>query len=559
MTKNRLIYVPLGGAGEIGMNAYVYGYGPAGQERLIVVDLGVTFGDMEGSPGIDLIMADVDWLADNAGRIEAIFITHAHEDHVGALGFLWPRLKAPIYARAFTAAIATIKMEEQGQPLDRIKVVKPRPEVVTAGPFKVQFVPVSHSIPESAALIIDTPAGRIVHSGDFKLDGTPIVGEPFDPKEWYAIAHEGRGVKVLVCDSTNVFSPLPGRSEATLAGPISDLIAKQEGMVVATTFASNVARLKTLAEAGRAAGRSVCLLGRAMKRMITAAVETGVLTDFPAILTPEEALEVPHDNLMLIVTGSQGERRAASAQLARGKYLGLEMKEGDTFLFSSKTIPGNERGVIRVMNAFSEMGVDIVDDHGGLYHVSGHANRPDLEAVHELLAPKILIPMHGEHRHLREHCKIGIAKGMAAELAINGSVVDLTGDEPRIVEYVEAGRTYLDGSVLIGAMDGVVRDRIRMALNGAVLATMILDEEDRPLGDAWVELMGLPATTKTGKPLADVIEAELNEFLDGAGAKVLGNDDKIEEAVRRITRQVSVEEIGKKPEVSVVVSRLAVE
>jgi ribonuclease J len=559
MTKDRLIYLPLGGAGEIGMNAYVYGYGPKGQERLIVVDLGVTFGDMESSPGIDLIMADVDWLADNAERIEAIFITHAHEDHVGALGFLWPRLKAPIYARAFTAAIATIKMEEQGQPLDKIKVVKPRPEVVTAGPFKVQFVPVSHSIPESAALIIDTPAGRIVHSGDFKLDGTPIVGEPFDPKEWHAIAHEGKGVKVLVCDSTNVFSPLPGRSEATLAGPISELIAKQEGMVVATTFASNVARLKTLAEAGQAAGRSVCLLGRAMKRMVTAAVETGVLTNFPQVLTPEEALEVPHGSLMLIVTGSQGERRAASAQLARGRYLGLEMKEGDTFLFSSKTIPGNERGVIRVMNAFSEMGVDIIEDHGGLYHVSGHANRPDLEAVHELLAPKILIPMHGEHRHLREHCKIGIAKGMAAELAINGSVVDLTGNEPRIVEYVEAGRTYLDGSVLIGAMDGVVRDRIRMALNGAVLATMIFDEEDRPLGDAWVEIMGLPAKTKTGKPLADVIEAELNEFLDGAGVKVLSNDDKVEEAVRRIARQVSVEEIGRKPEVRVVVSRLAVE
>ena len=559
MTKNRLIYLPLGGAGEIGMNAYVYGYGPEGEERLIVVDLGVTFGDMETSPGIDLIMADVDWLADNAGRIEAIFITHAHEDHVGALGFLWPRLKAPVYARAFTAAIATIKMEEQGQPLDRITVVKPRPEVIEAGPFRVQFVPVSHSIPESAALVIDTPAGRIVHSGDFKLDGSPVVGEPFDPEEWHRIAREGKGVKVLVCDSTNVFAPLPGRSEASLAAPIAELIGKQEGMVVATTFASNVARLKTLAEAGRAAGRSVCLLGRAMKRMITAAVETRVLTDFPPILTPEEALEVPRENLMLIVTGSQGERRAASAQLARGKYLGLEMREGDTFLFSSKTIPGNERGVIRVMNAFSEMGVDIVDDHGGLYHVSGHANRPDLEAVHDLLAPKILIPMHGEHRHLREHCKIGIAKGIAAEVAINGAVVDITGDEPRIVEYVEAGRTYLDGSVLIGAMDGVVRDRIRMALNGAVLATMIFDEEDQPLGDAWVETMGLPERTRNGKPLAEVLEAELNELLERSGDKVLANDDKLDEAVRRVVRQVAVEEIGKKPEVRVVVSRMTVE
>lgn len=559
MTKNRLIYLPLGGAGEIGMNAYVYGYGPEGAERLIVVDLGVTFGDMETSPGIDLIMADVDWLADNAGRIEAIFITHAHEDHVGALGLLWPRLKAPIYARAFTAAIAMIKMEEQGQPLDRITVVKPRPEVIEAGPFRVQFVPVSHSIPESAALVIDTPAGRIVHSGDFKLDGSPVVGEPFDPEEWHRIAREGKGVKVLVCDSTNVFAPLPGRSEASLAAPIAELIGKQEGMVVATTFASNVARLKTLAEAGRAAGRSVCLLGRAMKRMITAAVETRVLTDFPPILTPEEALEVPRENLMLIVTGSQGERRAASAQLARGKYLGLEMREGDTFLFSSKTIPGNERGVIRVMNAFSEMGVDIVDDHGGLYHVSGHANRPDLEAVHDLLAPKILIPMHGEHRHLREHCKIGIAKGIAAEVAINGAVVDITGDEPRIVEYVEAGRTYLDGSVLIGAMDGVVRDRIRMALNGAVLATMIFDEEDQPLGDAWVETMGLPERTRNGKLLAEVLEAELNELLESSGDKVLANDDKLDEAVRRVVRQVAVEEAGKKPEVRVVVSRLTVE
>ncbi|OYX44422.1 MAG: MBL fold hydrolase [Rhodobacterales bacterium 32-67-9] len=557
--KNRLIYLPLGGAGEIGMNCYVFGYGPEGKERLIVVDLGVTFPDMDSAPGVDLIMPDISWAAENADRIEAIFITHAHEDHVGALGHLWPRLKAPVYARAFTAAIATLKMEEQGQPLDVIRVVKPRPEVVEAGPFKVQFVPVSHSIPESSALIIDTPAGRIVHTADFKLDGTPIVGEPFDPEEWHRIAREGAGVKVLTCDSTNVFSPLPGRSEATLAGPLSELIAVQEGMVVATTFASNVARLKTLAEAGRAAGRSVCLLGRAMKKMITAAVETGVLTDFPAIIPPEEAVEVPRGNLMLIVTGSQGERRAASAQLARGKYLGLEMKDGDTFLFSSKTIPGNERGVIRVMNAFSEMGVDVIDDRNGLYHVSGHANRPDLEAVHDLLAPKMLLPMHGEHRHLREHCRIGIAKGIAAELAINGTVVDLTGEEPEVVEYIEAGRTYLDGAVLIGAMDGVVRDRIRMALNGHVVATVILDEDEEPLGEAWVEIKGLSEKVKSGASLVERIEGELNEFLDTAGAKVLRNDDKMDEAIKRIVRQVSMEEVGKKPEVTVVTSRLVAE
>ncbi len=554
--KDRLIYLPLGGAGEIGMNCYVYGYGPAGKERLIVVDLGVTFPDMDTTPGVDLIMADTTWLQENAGRIDAIFITHAHEDHIGALGLLWHLLKAPVYARAFTGAIAKLKMEEKGQPLDAIRVVKPRPETIEAGPFRVQFVPVSHSIPESSALVIDTPAGRIVHSGDFKLDGTPIVGEPFDPEEWHAIAREGNGVKVLACDSTNVFSPHPGRSEVTLAGPLSELIAAQQGMVVATTFASNVARLKTLAEAGRAAGRSVCMLGRAMKKMITAAVETGVLTDFPAIIQPEEAVEVPRGNLMLIVTGSQGERRAASAALSRGKYLGLEMKEGDTFLFSSKTIPGNERGVIRIMNAYSEIGVDVIDDRGGLYHVSGHANRPDLEAVHDLLNPKILLPMHGEHRHLREHCNIAISKGIAAELATNGSVVDLTGNEPEVVEYIEAGRTYLDGTVLIGAMDGVVRDRIRMALNGHVLVTLILDEEDQPLGEAWVETMGLPERTGNGAALIELLEVDLDEYLGNAADKVLRDDGKIEEAMKRIVRQVAMEAVGKKPEVTVVTSRL---
>lgn len=557
--KDRLIYLPLGGAGEIGMNAYVYGYGPEGKERLIVVDLGVTFPDMDTTPGVDLIMADIAWLHENAARIEAIFITHAHEDHIGALAHFWPKLKKPVYARAFTALIGASKLEEAGLPTDDLHVVEPRPHTIEAGPFRVQFVPVSHSIPESSALVIDTPAGRIVHSGDFKLDGNPVVGEAFDPVLWHEIGREGDGVKVLTCDSTNVFSPHPGRSEATLAAPLTELIAAQDGMVVATTFASNVARLKTLAEAGQAAGRSICLLGRAMRKMTAAATEAGVLSGFPATVPVEEAAEIPRANLMLIVTGSQGERRAASAQLSRGKYLGLQMKEGDSFLFSSKTIPGNERGVIRIMNAFSEMGVEVIDDHGGLYHVSGHANRPDLEAVHDLLKPQILIPMHGEHRHLREHAKIARAKGIASEVATNGMMLDLTGTKPKVAEYIEAGRTYLDGRVLIGAMDGVVRDRIRMALNGHVLVTVIIDEDDMPLGDAWVEMMGLPETGSRGAPVADQIEEELAEFLERASSKVIANDDKIDDAIRRIVRQVTMEEIGKKPEVTIVVSRLMAE
>ncbi|NJM82777.1 MAG: ribonuclease J [Tabrizicola sp.] len=558
MSANRLIYLPLGGAGEIGMNAYVYGYGPAGKERLILVDLGVAFPDMDTSPGVDLIMPDIAWLEERADRLEAIFITHAHEDHIGALAHLWPRLKKKVYARRFTATIGRLKFEEAGLPVDQITVVEARPAVTEAGPFTVQFVPVSHSIPESAALVIDTPAGRIVHSGDFKIDQTPIVGEGWDDARFQEIVKE-RPVKVLMCDSTNVFSPLPGRSEASLAEPLTELIKGAGGMVVATTFGSNVARLKTLAEAGRAADRTICVLGRAMKRMISVSEETGVLEGFPRTVTPEEAVDVARRNLMLLVTGSQGERRAASAQLSRGKYLGIEMKEGDMFLFSSKTIPGNERGVLRVWNAFSEMGVNVVDDSGGKYHVSGHANRPDLEHVHRLILPDMLIPMHGEHRHLREHVEIATEAGIAAEVATNGTMVDLTGDTPEIVEYIEAGRTYLDGTTMIGAMDGVVRDRIRMALNGHVLVTIILDEADEPMGDPWVELMGLPEVGKGSRPLSDTMEAELTDLVDGAGRKLLRDDDKFDEAITRTVRQVAMEEIGKKPEVTVVISRLALE
>ena len=554
MSSERLIYLPLGGAGEIGMNAYVYGYGREGAERLIVVDLGVSFPDMDGTPGVDLILPDITWLIAQKHRIEAIFITHAHEDHVGALGHLWGDLGAPVYARRFTANIARRKMVERGHPERVVSTIEAWPENVEKGPFKVGFLPISHSIPESSGLVIDTPQGRLLHTGDFKLDETPLVGEAFDPQLWADVARPG--VKALICDSTNVFSGHEGRSEASLGANIDALVESAERMVVATTFASNIARVKTLAQAGTRAGRSICLMGRAMRRMVETALEAGVLNDFPTVVSPEDAQNIPRENLMLLVTGSQGEHRAASAQLARGKFQGISLKEGDMFLFSSKTIPGNERGVIRIINQLSEKGVDVVDDNDGLYHVSGHANRPDLKRMHQITQPQMVIPMHGEHRHLRAHSKLAQDSGLPALICVNGMMLDLSGNAPKVAEYIETGRRYLDGSIQVGALDGVVRDRIRLALNGHVIVNVILDDENDMLGEPWVETRGLSEMGHAGAPLVDLLEEDLSQFIGRAGGKTRGDDDKMEQGFKRVVRQTCQAEIGKSPEVTVIVSRL---
>jgi ribonuclease J len=552
-STDRLIYLPLGGAGEIGMNMYVYGYGPKDAERLILVDVGVTFPKMDSTPGVDLIMADTAWVQARIDRLEAIFITHAHEDHVGALGMLFHRLQVPVYARRFTTAIAQNKMERAGQDTAMVRQTQAWPHKVHVGPFTVGFVPISHSVPEVSALVIDTPGGRIVHTADFKIDPTPVVGEAFDADLFRAIGDEG--VRALVCDSTNVFSPHPGRSEATLAEPLTALIAGAEGMVVATTFASNVARLKTLAEAGRAAGREVVVLGRAMNTMLKTAHTAEVLDAFPPTVDPLDADSLPRDKLLVLATGSQGERRAASAQLAVGKYMGLELKRGDTFLFSSKTIPGNEISVATILNALSVKGVRVVDEDDR-YHVSGHANRPDLRTMHDLIRPAIVVPMHGEHRHLVAHAALADEGGRDAIVVPNGSLADLSAERPGVVERVETGRLYLDGSVIIGALDGVVRDRIRLATRGLAIVSVIIDEAGKPVGGAWVETRGLAETDRHRDGLTGALEEEIGRDLARAKRGVLDDDDALEELLTRAVSRRCNDAIGKKPLCIVMISRL---
>jgi ribonuclease J len=552
---DRLIYLALGGAGEIGMNTYLYGYGPAGSERFILVDLGVTFPTMENAPGVDLIMADIAWIQARVDRLDGIFITHAHEDHVGALGLLHSRLKAPIHARRFTAAIAQNKMERASQDPSLVRQAAVWPHRVQAGPFSVSFVPVAHSIPECSSLLIETPAGRILHTADFKTDANPVVGEAFDPELFREIGD--LGVRAMTCDSTNIFSSLPGRSESGLAGPLQELIASAEGMVVATTFASNVARLKTLAEAGRAAGREIIVLGRAMNTMLKTAKATEILGTFPPTLDPLDADSVPRSRLLVLATGSQGERRAASAQLAAGKYMGIDLRAGDTFLFSSKTIPGNEVSVARILNQLSARGVRAIEDgDGGRYHVSGHANRPDLARMHDLVRPEVVIPMHGEHRHLSSHADLARELGRPAVIAPNGAVVEIAPGAPRVVEHIETGRTYLDGSELIGALDGVVRDRLRLAMRGHVTVSVLIDEAGKPTGGSWAECRGLAEPKRLRDGLSGAIESDIDRELLKMKRAALADDEEVEDAINRIVARVCNDRIGKKPMVTVLISRL---
>jgi ribonuclease J len=544
MAQSELYFAPLGGLGEIGMNAALYGLGRGKGGQWLMVDVGVSFGGPE-TPGVDLILPDIAFIEQERRNLAGIVITHAHEDHFGALATLWPRLGAPVYMTEFAASLLEIRrLQEPGSPKIPITIVK-QGERVKIGGFDVEFVPVAHSIPESCALAIRTAAGTILHSGDWKTDPTPVVGLPTDEKRLKEIGDEG--VLALVSDSTNVFRDGVSPSEADVSKALRELIAASPGRVAITTFASNVARMRSVAEAATACGREVICVGRAMDRVVQVAGEMGMLAGLPAFRPADAYGYLPPDKVVALLTGSQGEPRAALARIARNEHPDVTLGKGDRVIFSSRTIPGNEKEVGAIINGLYLQGVEVITDRTHLVHVSGHPRRDEMRRLYEWIRPKVAVPAHGEAAHLTEHAAFAAAAGVPQVVrALNGDVVRLTGDAG-IVDQVQAGRLYKDGDILVSSKDRAVPERKKLSFAGVVSVAIAVDANGALMSDAEVLTAGLPTKTGEGEDFDTFITETAEEILENLPKAKRRDPDAIRQALERGLRNAIQQEWDKKP------------
>ena len=489
--EDELVFLPLGGSNEIGMNFNLYGYGPPDDRKWIVVDLGVTFGD-ETTPGVEIILPDPDFIADYAKDILGIVLTHAHEDHIGAVAWLWPRLRAPLYATPFTAFLLREKLREAGLE-DEARIIEvPLNGAIKLGPFEITLVTLTHSIPEPNGLAIRTPLGVILHTGDWKLDPDPLTGDPTDEGAIRALGDEG--ILAMICDSTNVFVEGESGSEAEVRETLGALIGSLKGRVAVACFASNVARMETIIRAAEAAGRRVSLVGRSMIRMAAAAHSVGLLAGVRDFLTDAEASQLPDDKALYLCTGSQGEPRAALSRIADGSHPHVSLGAGDACIFSSRIIPGNDVPIRNLQNKLADRGVRLYTerDHPGI-HVSGHPCRDELRRMYQWARPRIAVPTHGERRHLLEH--VALAKEMQTPEAIaprNGDMVRLAPGVVTIVDEVPAGRLYVDAGMVTPENGQALRERRHAAFNGVITVSIALDHRGRIAAGPGVRALGLP-------------------------------------------------------------------
>jgi ribonuclease J len=544
--EDELVFLALGGLGEIGMNAYLYGLGPPDARQWLMVDLGITFPEGEDDPGIDVILPDTRFIEQERGALQGIVITHAHEDHIGAVIDLWPRLGVPVYATAFTAGMLKSKLAEYGGALDiPIKEV-PLDGRFAVGPFDIELISMAHSIPESSALAIRTPLGLVFHTGDWKLDATPIIGEPADDSRIAALGDEG--VLALIGDSTNAMREGRSPSERDVAKSLAGIVKGAKHRVAVTTFASNVARVKAVADAARAAGRELVVAGRALHRVIDVAIDTGYLPQGFRYLDQQEFSHLSRSDIVCLCTGSQGEPRAAMARIAENEHPEISLDKGDLVIFSSRTIPGNEKAVGHIQNALVRMGCELLTDGDALVHVTGHPRRDELRQLYAWTRPRIVVPMHGEARHLKAHGELAKEAG-AAEIvrAFNGEMVRLAPGPARIIDDAPVGRLFRDGRLIIPSEEGPVRERRKLAIVGLVAVALTLSRRGELLAEPQIVLDGVPQEDAEGEPMFDIVMSAVEGTLKSIPAPRRRDLEVVQEAVRRAVRAAVADAWGKKP------------
>jgi ribonuclease J len=540
-----LVFAPLGGVGEIGMNLSIYGLGTAARRSWLAVDLGVSFAAEEHLPGVDLILPDIRFLVAERKNLVGIVLTHAHEDHFGALLDLWPQLQVPVYATPFTAALfAAKRLSEPGAPDIPVNVI-PLDSRFSVGPFDIELVTVTHSIPESNALIIRTPHGALLHTGDWKLDPTPVIGSPTDEAKLKRLGDDG--CIALMGDSTNAVREGRSPSEADVAKTLAELIKDAPGRVAVTTFASSVSRLRSVAEAARAADREVIVVGRAMERVVQVARETGYMDGVQAFRGIDVFGYLPPDKVVALCTGSQGEPRAALARIAQNEHPDIALSPGDRVIFSSRTIPGNEKEVGSIINGLINLGIEVITDRTHLVHVSGHPRKAELEDMLRWVRPRLVVPVHGEALHLKEHAEVARRAGVPKVIRCrNGDLIRLAPD-PGKIDELPSGRVFKDGNILVSSDSRSVGERRRLSFAGYASVALALTDKGALASDPDVELVGIPETGRGGRPMSDIAYDAVIETFNSLPKAKRRDPDTLSEAVRRSVRAAIRAHWGKKP------------
>ena len=553
MSKEELLFCPLGGSGEIGMNMNLFAYGKADNQKWIIVDMGVTFAD-DSIPGIDLIMPDPGFIIDKKDDLLGVVLTHAHEDHIGAVAHIWPELKCKLYATPFTAALITEKFKEKKIDISSYLKIVPLNSKIKLGEFEIDFVTLTHSILEPNGLSIKTPLGTILHTGDWKIDPNPLIGNKIDEEKLKKIGEEG--VSVMICDSTNVFSPGRAGSESDVRDSLLRIMELKTKRILVTSFASNVARMESIFYCAKKTGRSICLVGRSMHRIYKAAKKCGYLKGLIEPLEPRDAKKVSKNKILYLATGSQGEPMGAMNRIINGTHPEVFLEDGDCVIFSSKIIPGNEKKLYQLQNLIVKNNMEIISEENAFVHVSGHPNRDDLKDMYKWVKPKSVIPVHGEHRHMQEHVKFAKEMQVPKTLLIeNGDIIKLLpGKVPEIVDKAPSGRIYLDGSVNVETDSQSIKDRKNLSINGYLEITLLLSNNGK-IKKPIISFKGIPESQKKDPFIFDM-EDEIFNICRTFSLDNAKQQKNLIETIKQNCRRIVREKTGKKPFTNINIARV---